>query len=787
MPSASPSGDDDARTATAAAAATTALSCLGCGRGKCSCYSNPPTSLTRSAQHLNSPPTLSRLPLLRQRDTKERSSLQSTLSLRASDQVDSVRDGLARLRDARAAQERIRERLRELEQHVHDPRARVEGFGRLLEVALVHRRVGATLETVAALANTRARLAHIDKLLAVEREHIGTSPNLLAIHYHLSELETFRNETLALSARQKGVAGDDDAGRTRRLDKYFAHLGDTLAAFDAHYFNIAHQLVPLARAGHAAVAVKVAKIAELEGARDEKAVAIKLARKATNADVAARFKSIHADARAIKHYRSRVVDAVKESCKHAIEDSYSRHGDDGALEWIEELEDWLFDDLVTVERDLAHCFPPDWHIFDQFAKAYHTALHDFLAVFVKSDPAPASLLRLAQFVKEYKQNMTKELDVPEKLLQPPLLDGNEQDLVEQYLQLLVRKMDEWTQNLMRTEVEEFTKRENAPEIDADEHYGLQGAVIMFQMLNQQIDAALDSNQGSVLARVVEDANRVMRSCQKQWSDLLDSELRRQIDRPDESPGGLVEYTMALANDQLKSADFTETLLMRLEPLVSNKYKQPIADKLNDAMDGYLDVAKKSVQVLIDVVFNDLKPATKVLLQPAWYTEDPMVQIVETVKDYMADFQTHLNPNLFELLVEDIIDTFLITYLVAVRKSPKLRMPLASERMRKDLSAAFDCFVQYKAPEELEGYFDVLESVLTLVNASKMMVFLDFWPFRKKYGPNLQFVEGIMKARDDLDKSSVNEIMESVRRKVSTDNTGQNEPEEPSIFTRLVRG
>ena len=58
----------------------------------------------------------------------------------------------------------------------------------------------------------------------------------------------------------------------------------------------------------------------------------------------------------------------------------------------------------------------------------------------------------------------------------------------------------------------------------------------------------------------------------------------------------------------------------------------------------------------------------------------------------------------------------------------------------------------------------------------------YWPFRKKYGPALAFTEALMKARDDLDRSAVNEIMESVRRKVAREKL--DEPDPPSIFDRL---
>ncbi|KAI5478010.1 exocyst complex component sec6 [Pseudohyphozyma bogoriensis] len=739
--------------------------------------SHTQTAASAVAEHLSSPPTLTRIPLLRQRIQKERSSLQNSLSARAKEQVDSVREGLSGLREAKNAIEGVKEGMKEVEQNMGDPRGHIDGFGKLLEVSVIHRRFVQALEMVTSLRGMYTQLSHISDLLALDRASpLGPSPNLLAIHYHLTELETFRNETMAQAKR-----GGSSTAAKKTLEAYFERLGETVEAFEAHYFHLASELLPLARAGNANVAVRIAKIAEVEGARDQKAIAIKMVKKSGNLDVAARFKSLQAEARVIKHYRAKVMDKIRESCRTAIEKSYAKHGDNGVA-WLDDL-DWIFDDLQLVDEELVPMFPPDWNIGVVYMKAYHKALYDFLATWVKSGPDAGSLLRLAQYTKEYKTTVLKEMGVPEDLVTPPLLDGKEQDLIEQYFKMIVKKMDEWSANLMKTEVAEFKTREQPPEIDADGFYGMQGAVILFQMLNQQVDLALDSNQGLILARVVEEANRVMRDIQAQWLKILEADFKKQVEKPEEVPGGLVEYVMALANDQIKSADFTEALNNRLEPLVSAKYKTIITDKLNDAMDGYLDVAKKCVQVLIDVVFNDLKPATKTLLTQSWYTEDPMTQIIETLKDYMVeDYQTHLNPNLFDLLIEDIIDTFLITYLTAIRRSPKLRIPQSIDRMRRDIDVAFDFFSVFKPRKELEAYFDVLESVLTLVSASKMMVFLDYWPFRKKFGPNLAFVEALMKARDDLDRSAVSDIMESVKRKVNSEIVA--EPEVPSIFTRL---
>lgn len=280
------------------------------------------------------------------------------------------------------------------------------------------------------------------------------------------------------------------------------------------------------------------------------------------------------------------------------------------------------------------------------------------------------------------------------------------------------------------------------------------------MVNQQVDLAADSGQGMILARVVEETARTMSETQATWSKLIDTEFKRQVDRPaDEVAGGLVEYVIALANNQVKSADFAEALLGRTEPLVSDKYREPIARNLSDAMDGFIDVAKKCIQTLINIVFNDLKPATKTLFTASWYAEEPMVQIVETIQDYMQDFQLHLQGNLFELLVEDIVDAFLIAYLGALRKSPKLKMPAAAQRFKNDVQTSFTFFASVKPNRaELTEDFSVLDYLLKMMTASKAMFYLDYWPFAKKYGANLAFVEAILRGRDDIDRRSVNEIV-----------------------------
>ncbi|KAF8555196.1 hypothetical protein OG21DRAFT_1484091 [Imleria badia] len=117
-----------------------------------------------------------------------------------------------------------------------------------------------------------------------------------------------------------------------------------------------------------------------------------------------------------------------------------------------------------------------------------------------------------------------------------------------------------------------------------------------------------------------------------------------------------------------------------------------------------------------------------------------------MKDYMSD-QQFVKPLLFNMLVEDL-DAFLITYLTALVDSPSYAYP------------------QRRSPDkELEKYFEVVEQILAMLEVPKSMGFLSFWAFSNVHGPCLPFVEGLMKARGDLGRTTMSEVMEAVKRKV----------------------
>jgi len=185
------------------------------------------------------------------------------------------------------------------------------------------------------------------------------------------------------------------------------------------------------------------------------------------------------------------------------------------------------------------------------------------------------------------------------------------------------------------------------------------------------------------------------------------------------PVGLVEYTIALANDQILCADYTEAILARTEPLVSSKYKAKISNGFSQSIDGFLDLAKFCVSIILQSVFNDLKPALSSIFTSSWYGGNELSRVVATLQEYTEDFQAHLNEYLFETLMDDMLVQFLKAYVLASRnKQAKFKMPLAIDQIRNDVRLAYGFFSQFIAGNVVQEYFRIFELMMTILQSTR---------------------------------------------------------------------
>jgi hypothetical protein len=129
---------------------------------------------------------------------------------------------------------------------------------------MVHRNFERTEELVRNLLEMSARIGQLEEMLYEEtRDILGPATNLLAIHYQVGQLESFRNETMS---QAKNSSPESKAA----LSKWFERLNKIIAVFDSYILDLAQNVLPLVRAHREDVVIKLIKIAEVEGKADER-------------------------------------------------------------------------------------------------------------------------------------------------------------------------------------------------------------------------------------------------------------------------------------------------------------------------------------------------------------------------------------------------------------------------------------------------------------------------------------------------------------------------------------
>ncbi|CAO3693544.1 unnamed protein product [Rhizopus microsporus] len=733
-------------------------------------------AVNKLAELLKHPDDLnSKLITLIRKLTKEKAIIDAQLNTGVQSQLDHVQESLETLTISSRNINRVKENMRCIDTLCYDAQSMIKDFPRINMISQVHQNFVATEAKVRAFQKLYQQLDDLEDMFAPMRNDIySPHDSLLRVHYHLFKLEEFRDVTMH-------QARDSPHDVLITLKTYFRRVDVLSDDFTQHLWRLTRNLIPLVEEGCGSTIVKLVKIIECEEAADEKALAARQAQ-SSHQDLQnhKKWRLAEGNPRTIKSYRVEFFEQLHQSLLEHFEEIFRPYKENEDWQGALDATDFIFDELELVYDEIVPKFPKKYKIFPYFVLEYHRHTYDLLNEMVHQDLDAGTILRLLRFVRDYYATMSTRLGVTEELLEPQLLDGQEQTLVGEYLKLVRQKLVEWTSNLMSAESRDFVTRDTSPEMSPDGQFGLSGAVDLFQIINQQIDVAAEANQGKLLYLVVNECHKVMKDSQSFWKKLLASELQKQLEQPGD---GFIEYVMALANDQIKCSDFVNDILNRVPSIVDANYKSQVEEKLSTAINGYLQIAASAREALLEVTFNDIKPVFNELFTTTWYEQPLVPSIIETFKDYCSDF-VHLNPFIFDQLIRDMLDRFLMLYLEAMRhKNAKFLMNSCLERIENDVRISFNFFAKYTSVKEMEEHFDVLEKVHTLLESNRRMIFVDYYTLRQAY-PDvpLAFVESILSKRDDLDKSTFKEIMEGIKTKAREYEPDANTP--PTIFSRI---
>ena len=718
------------------------------------------------ADVLRHPDDLEKLPALKSEFTRKKAGVDGQLKLGLKEQLELTHAGMDSITDGQSTVNQIKDEMIKIDRLCADAQSMIRDFPNINIVSQTHRNFS-QVETMRSNLDTfNDRLLALDQLLREDDANMEEMPNLIPIHYELSQLRNIRDEAI------DQITKAADASLQGTLEDYFTRLDETVNWFDEHIGIVCMNLINVVQNGNNGLVVRLAVIIEEEEKNDKKVKALLEAQRDYK-QLAARLKSITTGPKELRGYKEKFLEAIKLHAQEQFDAAMQQFLEDP--EKLEKSMRWFFNELNTVKLGMVNLMPKKWRIFQTYGNIYHNLMHDAL-IKLMDDPGlqPTIVLAIIHWGEKYYAKMNK-LGFAEADLQPQLIDNREADLVREWRQLIIKYLDEWMTRIFRTDRKDFTDR-NPDTLDRDEngYFHTRNLVDTWRMLREQTMAASTSNRHDVTEGVIDAMFRVLKSRQTSWQKLVDDECARyakaSAGEQQEGYQTLQDWLAAVANDQIACIDdndetgqlgYLTRFVRDFEPLVSPSYFAQSNTDVDALRDGYVDLGTHCITMFATLIFNvDFRSTITDFFTAKWYAETSMQRLVSTFEDYVGDYSEVLHHSMLDILVEELADALLVRYLCAVRnRGAKFRRADPFEaKLRDDVVTAFQFFERFPDFATIKQKWRVVDWFSRLLATDKPAVPDVYAALKHEYWDvQMGWVEAVLRARDDFDRAMLNAV------------------------------
>jgi exocyst complex component 3 len=721
------------------------------------------------AELLRHPEDLDKIPALKSEFLRKKAAVDSQLRVGLKEQLEVTQSGMNGLTDGQRTVQLIKEEMMKIDKLCAEAQNMIRDFPNINLVSQTHRNFTAVETMKKNLDTFNDRVSQVEALLRQDDADLENMPNLLPIHYELTQLRNIRDDAMEQIKRA------DDTSFQATLEDYFSRLDDTVEWFDEHVGNLALNLINILVSGNPSLVVRFAVVIEAEEKSDKRVLALQDALK-DHKEMAARFQGITDGAKQVRGYKEKYLQAIKIHAQQEFSEINEAFMEDPKK--LEKSLKWFFNDLNAVKQGMVPLMPKKWKIFYTYGNIYHNLMHDYLITMV-DDPETSSshMLAILNWPEKYYAKMAK-LGFKADELSPHVIDGRETELVRDFRQLIIKFLDEWIDRIFKTEKSDFAERNvDGSNLDADEYgyFRTRNLVDMWRMFREQTEAAGNSQRTDVVEGVIDAMILRLKSRQYAWQKMLDEEADKYIGNNPELEGfqALQDWLVATANDQIACIDDNEdegrfaylsSFRQKFETLVSPAYLERADNEISLLRDGYVDLSTHCIAKFAQLIFAvDFRAVMPDFFTPKWYANTAMKQIVVTFEEYVGDYKLVLHHSLLDIFVEELSDELLIRYLSCVRnKSAKFRrQDPFQDKLFNDVSTVFEFFTNYPSPDVadiIKQKWRVTEPFSQLLLAEKTAVPEVFAAFKADYWDlQLSWVEAVLRSRDDFDRSMLNSV------------------------------
>lgn len=676
-------------------------------------------ALLRISNFIKVEEDLSKVVSLREQFNKEKASIDVKLNTTTQLQIESIVSNLEKLKTSAEKLTNINENLDNINTIYDESITNVKDYQTLREASNVFQRMVQTQNLYTDIANYRQYAEHIGNMIDAEFEAVSENIdyplyNLFRIHYNVTQARNF----LEYLTRASATLSDDAQSI---VSKITGPIRRVVRKFDDLLKEIIISITEAVKEGNREIVTKLVRVIQYEATEDAKlslTTSLDLINDESlhSADYS-KYRSTQRNY--LKFFYDRLEDSLTDTFNKCVE-----HFRDDPMAVFDDLS-WLEDELIFVERSLVDLFPSSWQVEDFIHKTYFNLLHKFTIGIIESNPPAEDLMIILSYDSHFSSFIASLRGKSKKEERSILGEQLKETVLSDYMAVIVSKMQEWNENLVKQEAIDFTVRQ-APDVysyrqtfeDLDDNdnpisgdvitdvYVLPDFKTTLTMLTQQADAAGDSGYGKVLVGVIENWSICYNKRVAAYMELIEDEmvkymsiynneaclikelktkrfLRLQSRPPPEydlssmteeqlteiSRPGLLEYLTALGNTyEINTDKLQESFLPKYMSKVHMTYQEKIEQAFEATIVPSMDLNALVIRSVNEIIINDLLPALSIVFTSKWYDSDkpsdePAARrIVDTVTEYMSELRGYASLDFYSLTFTVLIDSLMVQYI-----------------------------------------------------------------------------------------------------------------------------
>ncbi|GCE99069.1 SNARE-binding exocyst subunit S6 [Zygosaccharomyces mellis] len=741
---------------------------------------------------------------------KEKSASEYELQKESQKYYKSVEDGLKLLNLSQKSVKDIKNGLDDVDKLSKKSKSAISRYDVIFEATKLYETIDVTSSIYDKIVRFGNLISQLDQMLEYELSQDALEsgcPYLLHIHYRLTMARDFQDQMTVMA----DISTSDVQSTIRKL---FAQVSSVVSKFDRLLESLIYDIVELVRGEQISLVIRLFKVIDLEEREDLRIAAVRniikkkelaaeksYMKKLPSEKNSARFHHGASDTKeypssqglyeeilsgtvstrtTVRGYKNFFLNKLKQSVQDMFIELRKEYDGDKKFGVLNNL-DWVFNELMVVKEHVTQHCPEHWHIFDLYFETYYEEMHALITELVESEPETLVILDILAYDKQFQKTLVEDFGFPKKEKRSVIGDGEREQLFNDYLSLIVVKMSEWIGNLENSEFEAFYERKTPPHVDSEGLLYLDGTRTCFQMFTQQVEVAAGSGQAKILVGVIDRFCGLLKQRQKKWMNCLDVEVKKLINfnrkfdldpesvTPDEAcPGGLVEYIVAVANDQMKAADYSVAISTKYGQMVTKNYERTITEEIERILDGFAEVAKYCSTQLIMIMFEDLRRPFDEVFSKSWYSGNQAQQTADTLYEYLIEIKTQMNVLVYSSLLESVVEETILRFIGSLRygHSFKQKNNKFLDCMKRDFEIFYRLLVQLVPETEdktiiIDDKFKIMEYFMDF-SCGPTDAIVETWVncLQVYWDTPLLMLSAILNCRKDVDNSTSKRILQA---------------------------